>query len=237
MEEIENESLQQRRLRLRPERIGGLASGRGGVLNERFDKAEHVLVVAHIGHGVVAEGSVGVEQIENPHRKAVRFQRASRFAQNFGFGITDHHGTLAAEKNVRNGIGAAFSRSAASDDKHVGIAFMLVAVHSNLEMTGENHVLPGMLSVPVSSRDLKHISPFCGTVLLSPSPVFPAGFRRRSCHRVSHGKKNQAAEGSIRPADGKRLVHGCGQLFKKDRERIAGTPASRCEQRRPPDDG
>ena len=60
MHEVQNQRLQKRGFGFLPERIGALCSGRGGGLDEGFDQAQHVLIVPHIGQGVVAEGSVGV---------------------------------------------------------------------------------------------------------------------------------------------------------------------------------
>ena len=58
--EVQNQCLQKRGFGFLPERIGALCSGRGGGLDESFDQAQHVLIVPHIGQGVVAEGGVGV---------------------------------------------------------------------------------------------------------------------------------------------------------------------------------
>ena len=114
---------------------------------------------------------------------------------------------------------------------------MLVAVQSHLEMPGQDEVLSGVLLIPVFFYGLEHVTPSGGAMFHAPSPVFPAGSHGQCGAPIPQGKEQQAPSGVVRPADGQGTVHGFGQPAQQLREAHSGAPASRCQQRRPPDDG
>ena len=235
--EIEDEGLEQRRFRLGPERVAALRSGRGGALDEGFDESKHVFVIPHIGQGIVAEGGVGAEKVEHPHLIAIGFQSPSGFPQDLGFRVADDQGAVPAVEGVGNGIGAAFAGAAAPNYQHVGIAFVLVAIQPHLKVLGQDEVFLRVLLIPVPLGDLEHIAPLGGAVFRPTAAVLPAGGHRQRHDPIPHGKEQQAPGGILRPVDGKRIVHGCGELPQQVHEVHPGAPASGHQKGSPPNDG
>ena len=92
MQQIQHEGLKQRSFGFFPERVGALCVGRRGVLNEVGDQLQHILVIPHITKGIIAEGRIGVEQIEHPDFIPDLLKEAAGLAQNFPLGVSDDHG-------------------------------------------------------------------------------------------------------------------------------------------------
>ena len=139
------------------------------------------------------------------------------------------HGAIPRSLTLGNRIGPAFSRARSSDDQHIGIALVLVAIQPHLEMLGQDKVLPWVLFVPVPFGGLEYVSPLGRAVFGPSAAVLPAGGNRQRDDSISCGEQKQASNGIFRPVKGKRAVHGFGKPGQQFHKICPGAPASGCQ--------
>ena len=179
MEQIQHESLQQCGLGFLPERVCAVGPLGGGVADEIVDEPQHVLIIVDIGKRVVAERTVGVEQVEHPHLITRFFKKTPGLAQKFGLGISNDIGA-AALQNVGQGMSAAFACTGAANDQHIEVAAVPAAVQPDGEMFGQDKVLP----IPVAFGHVVHAAPAGGAVFLAAAVVFLVGSHDKDGDRV-----------------------------------------------------
>ena len=244
MQQVQHEGLKQRSLGFFPKRVGALCVGRCGVLNEVGDQLQHILVIPHIPKGVITEGRIRVKQIEHPHLISHSFEKATRLAQDLSLGIGDYHRAASTQSTFADGqtpglqhighrIGTGLAGTCAADDQHVGVVFMLIAVHPDAEVARHQQV--GTLGIPVSVVEFFRVPPTGRAVFLTRTGVAVFTGRNEGNHSIQAGEYQQKARGLAAPRKGKRLRQHLIAGVQKVRQIHAGLPAHSHGNCGPPD--
>ena len=184
---------------------------RRGVLDEVSNKLQNVLIALHIAERVVAERGGRVDQVKHTHLITLGKQERACLSQDLGFRVCDDHGA-ARLQHIRHGIGAGLASTTAADDQHVGVMLMLVAVHADLEVLGQQQV--GAVLVSIFSIQRGHIAPAGGAMLRAGACVALVGDKHDCGNCISQRKKQQEPCAVLCPSQSKRRGQRgvqCGQ--------------------------
>ena len=198
MQQVEHESLQQGGLGFLPKWVAAFRMGRRRVLDQVGYELQHILVILHIDEWVVAIRGIGVNEVEHPHLVALPKQISSGLAQNFSLWIcNDQRAAFPARsgsggfQHVGHGVGAGLARAGAAHHQDVGVVFVLVAIHPDAEVPGQQQVRPRL--VHILSIQSKNIAPAGGTVFLARAGVFMIGCDDDGDDRIERGAEQQKA--------------------------------------------
>ena len=211
VDQVEHKCLQQSGFGLRPKRVVFMRVRRRGVLDEVSNKLQNVLIALHIAERVVAERGGRVDQVKHTHLIALGKQERACLSQDLGFRVCDDHGA-ARLQHIRHGIGAGLASTTAADDQHVGVMLMLVAVHADLEVLGQQQV--GAVLVSIFSIQRGHIAPAGGAMLRAGACVALVGDKHDCGNCISQRKKQQEPCAVLCPSQSKRRGQRgvqCGQ--------------------------
>ena len=132
--EIEHKGKKQHRCCLIPERVLGLASLGGGVLEQVGDKPLNIVVGFQIHKGIVAVTFLHVDKVNDLYIMGLG-KVFSAVTQHFTFGVQHHIAAVGVHK-VRLGIEPGFTGTGTAADKYIQVAPVFSAIHTNRHILG-----------------------------------------------------------------------------------------------------
>ena len=240
MQQVEHESLQQGGLGFLPKWVAAFRMGRRRVLDQVGYELQHILVILHIDEWVVAIRGIGVNEVEHPHLVALPKQISSGLAQNFSLWICNDQRTAflgrpgsGGFQHVGHGIGACLARAGTTHDQDVGVVFVLVAIHPDAEVPGQQQVRPRL--VHILSVQGKDIAPAGGPVFFAGAGVLLVGCNDNGDDCIESSAEQQKARRLRCVIDGERLCQKIVDGSQDTSQSGRSIPPHRQSGRRPPD--
>ncbi len=182
MYKVKDKRLHERRLRALPEGVVALRALRCGIAHDVSYQLQYVLVVPEVGEGVVAVGSLCVDEVEDAQFISLLLQQMPRVPQDFTLRVEYDEGRIALH-DVGLGVETGFAAAAAAYNHHVEVSSVLTPIEADSDVLRKKDI-GRFVSVRIFTGQLLGVAPFGAAVFLTLAVVAFQGIIDADTQRI-----------------------------------------------------